>query len=290
MVKLWSEAPAARSKELVADIATAAWVSFWAVLAARLYATLSGFAEAGRALQQGGQNLQDVGGTVGDALGALPVVGPGISDLSRSGFQAAGDPFIYVGGELETLLILIAGRSGRWSWRRPSSRGCHAICPGEPVGWPSCATLTAPSAAVRRTSRPPRWIDSSQPEPWIGCPTRRCWPIRPIRSATSPPSATTVWPRPNCPASACCPRPRGVRGERTATNGRPRCDRSRWCAPSVGGWIRGPDAPLPSTCPGALPMLRYRGSAEPRGPSFQGAQRTCGTDRRSRAPFASPSS
>jgi hypothetical protein len=112
MVKLWSEAPAARSKELVADVATAAWVSFWAVLASRLYATLAGYAEAGRALQQGGQNLQDVGGTVGDALGALPVVGPGISDLSRSGFQAAGDPFIYVGGELESLLILIAGLLG----------------------------------------------------------------------------------------------------------------------------------------------------------------------------------
>ena len=112
MVKLWSEEPTARTKELVADIATASWVGFWVVLASRLYATLAGYADAGRALQQGGQNLQDVGGEVGDALGAVPLVGEGIGDLSRSGFQAAGDPFIYVGGELAALLVLIAGLLG----------------------------------------------------------------------------------------------------------------------------------------------------------------------------------
>lgn len=112
MVKLWSESPTARSKELVADIATAAWVSFWVVLASRLYAALAGYAEAGRALQRGGQNLQDVGGTVGDALSVVPLVGEGIGDVSRSGFQAAGGPFIYVGGELASLLVLIAGLLG----------------------------------------------------------------------------------------------------------------------------------------------------------------------------------
>jgi hypothetical protein len=112
MVKLWSESPSARSKELVADIATAAWVSLWVVLASRLYATLAGYADAGRALQQGGKNLQDVGGQVGNALDGVPLVGEGIGDLSRSGFEAAGDPFIYVGGELASLLILIAGLLG----------------------------------------------------------------------------------------------------------------------------------------------------------------------------------
>ena len=29
MIKIWSELPSARSKELVADVATLVWVVFW---------------------------------------------------------------------------------------------------------------------------------------------------------------------------------------------------------------------------------------------------------------------
>lgn len=112
MVTFWSETPGARRREVVADIATAAWVSLWVVLAARLYAALAGYAETGRELQRGGANLQAVGGAISDALAGVPLVGQGIGDLGRSGFRAAGEPFIYVGGELEDLLILIAGLLG----------------------------------------------------------------------------------------------------------------------------------------------------------------------------------
>lgn len=112
MVTFWSETPGARRREVVADLATSLWVSLWVVLAARLYAGLASYAEAGRELQRGGANLQAVGGAISDALAGVPLVGQGIGDLGRSGFQAAGDPFIYVGGELEDLLILIAGLLG----------------------------------------------------------------------------------------------------------------------------------------------------------------------------------
>lgn len=112
MVTFWSETPGARRREVVADLATWVWVSLWVVLAARLYAGLASYAEAGRALQRGGANLQAVGGSISDALAGVPLVGQGIGDLGRSGFQAAGEPFIYVGGELEDLVILIAGLLG----------------------------------------------------------------------------------------------------------------------------------------------------------------------------------
>lgn len=112
MDTIWSETPGARRREILADLATSAWVSLWVVLAARLYTALAGYAEAGRALQRGGAGLQDVGSSISDALAGVPLVGPGIGDLGRSGFQAAGEPFIYVGGELEDLLVLIAGLLG----------------------------------------------------------------------------------------------------------------------------------------------------------------------------------
>jgi hypothetical protein len=108
MLKFWSEVPAARLRELVADVATWAWVALWVVVASRIHATISGFAEAGRAISRGGTNIQDAGVTLGDSLAGLPLVGEQARDLSTASFRTAGEPFVFVGGELEELLILIA--------------------------------------------------------------------------------------------------------------------------------------------------------------------------------------
>ena len=107
-MKFWSEVPSARVRELAADIATWAWVSLWAIVAFRLYSTLAGYAEVGRAIGRGGTNIQAAGDQVGDTLGGLPLVGEQVRGLTRSAFGAAGEPFVYVGGQLEELLILIA--------------------------------------------------------------------------------------------------------------------------------------------------------------------------------------
>ena len=46
MIKLWSELPGARTKELVADVATIVWVVFWGNIVWQLFQFLSSFAEA----------------------------------------------------------------------------------------------------------------------------------------------------------------------------------------------------------------------------------------------------
>jgi hypothetical protein len=107
-MKFWSEVPSARARELAADMATWAWASLWAIVAFRLYSTLAGYAEVGRAIGRGGANIQAAGDQVGDTLGGLPLVGEQVRGLTRSAFGAAGEPFVYVGGQLEELLILIA--------------------------------------------------------------------------------------------------------------------------------------------------------------------------------------
>jgi len=111
-MKFWSEVPSARARELAADVATWIWVSLWAVIAYRLYSTLAGFAEVGRAIGQGGSNIQAAGVNVGDALSGIPLVGEGVRDLSRSAFGLAGEPFVFVGRELEQLLLIIAALLG----------------------------------------------------------------------------------------------------------------------------------------------------------------------------------
>ncbi|MDO8485562.1 MAG: hypothetical protein Q7S35_11550 [Candidatus Limnocylindrales bacterium] len=111
-MKFWSEVPSARARELVADVATWSWVSLWAVVAFRLYSTLAGYAEVGRAIGRGGANIQSAGDQVGDSLGGLPLVGEQVRGLTRSAFGAAGEPFVFVGDQLEQLLLMIAALLG----------------------------------------------------------------------------------------------------------------------------------------------------------------------------------
>jgi hypothetical protein len=111
-MKFWSEVPSVRAREMLADVATWIWVSLWAVIAYRLYSTLAGFAEVGRAIGQGGSNIQSAGTSVGDALRGIPIVGEQVKDLTRSAFGVAGEPFVFVGRELEQLLLIIAALLG----------------------------------------------------------------------------------------------------------------------------------------------------------------------------------
>ena len=108
MITFWSEIPSQRRREVAADLSTWGWVALWSVVSFRIHATIAGFAEAGHALQQGGIAIHDAGGQVGGSLDGLPLVGAGAGDLVRRAFGAAGEPFVFVGGELFDLLILVA--------------------------------------------------------------------------------------------------------------------------------------------------------------------------------------
>ncbi len=111
-MKFWSEVPSARMREIVADVATWAWVSLWVVVAFRLYNWLAGYAGVGRAIGQGGTNIQAAGTDVGNALSGLPLVGEQVRGLTVSAFGTAGEPFVYVGDQLEQLLLIIAALLG----------------------------------------------------------------------------------------------------------------------------------------------------------------------------------
>jgi hypothetical protein len=108
MFKFYSEVQPARARELFADLLTWAWVALWTVVGFRVHEVISGFAEAGRVLKGGGLSIESAGAQLGDALAGLPLVGGGIDDLTTRTFATAVEPFQYVGGELESLLILIA--------------------------------------------------------------------------------------------------------------------------------------------------------------------------------------
>ncbi len=172
MLKFWSEVPSARVREVVTDLATWAWVALWVAIGARIHDTISMFAQAGRALQGGGRSIQGAGTSLGDALGGLPLVGEGIDGLASGAFKTAGEPFVYVGQELETLIILIArllavlvvavmlipwlSRYVPWrAGRLATVRAAHRAIRRAPAGVPAEAMQRAlASRALNRLSYP----------------------------------------------------------------------------------------------------------------------------------------
>ena len=124
-----------------------------------------GFAEAGRILQGGGQNIQGAGAQLGDALERRARWWARASTTWRPApSQTAGEPFIYVGQELESLLLFIARLLGA-ARRRGHARAVADPLPA--VARRRLATVRAAHKAIRR--RRPM------------CPRRRCsgrWPTR----------------------------------------------------------------------------------------------------------------
>ena len=92
----------------MADLATWAWVALWATVGWWVFAAIAGYAEAGRILRTGGTNIQGAGVSLGGSLSGIPVIGTQVNQLAIDAFKAAGDPFVFVGSELEALLILLA--------------------------------------------------------------------------------------------------------------------------------------------------------------------------------------
>ena len=108
MIKIWSELPVARLKEQVADLATLLWVVFWGSIVWQLFQFLTGFAEAGRTVQAGGQNMVQGGRDLGDSLAGLPLVGSQVRDIARDAFAGAGQPLSDFGTELEQFIFVVA--------------------------------------------------------------------------------------------------------------------------------------------------------------------------------------
>jgi hypothetical protein len=108
MIKIWSELRVARLKEQVADVATLIWVVFWGSIVWQLFVFLSSFAQAGRAVRDGGAAMAQGGANLGDSLAGLPLVGAQVRDLARAAFVGASRPLSDFGTELEQFIFVVA--------------------------------------------------------------------------------------------------------------------------------------------------------------------------------------
>lgn len=111
-MRIWSEVPRQRNRELVADIATAAWILLWISLGGRLYGAIAQYSETGVQISDTGTGIQNAGSTLGGALESLPLVGEGAADLVEGAFNGVGDPLIEAGAGLEQMLVMLAALLG----------------------------------------------------------------------------------------------------------------------------------------------------------------------------------
>jgi hypothetical protein len=109
---IWSERRDAVLRELVADIATITWVVAWVGIGIRLYGFLANLAGAGRFIRDGGIGIDDAGTHVSGALRGLPLVGERMAAGVEGAFDAAAQPIVRFGTDLERLLIIIAALLG----------------------------------------------------------------------------------------------------------------------------------------------------------------------------------
>src|SRR6266508_3602420 len=108
MIKIWSELRVARLKEQVADVATLLWVAFWGSVVWQLFQFLASFAEAGRVIHAGGQNMIQSGRDLGESLAGLPLVGSQARDIARDAFAGGGRPLSDFGTQLEQFIFVVA--------------------------------------------------------------------------------------------------------------------------------------------------------------------------------------
>ena len=91
-MKIWSELPAAQSREVVADAATLLWLILWASIAWRLFALLSSFSQAARLVHDGGVNLRSAASDISANTSGVPVVGEQLSAVVKSSITTAANP------------------------------------------------------------------------------------------------------------------------------------------------------------------------------------------------------
>lgn len=108
MIKLWSELPGARSKEVIADVATVVWVLFWGPICLQIYRILAVGAGSGRVLHGGGETMIDSGQVLSDQLAGIPLMGVQLGETARNLFADVGRPLSVAGTQLEVFFLLVA--------------------------------------------------------------------------------------------------------------------------------------------------------------------------------------
>jgi hypothetical protein len=107
-MRVWSEVPRQRTREILADATTVLWIVLWVGIGLQLYGTLSQLSSVGVDIGQTGTGLESAAATLRLAMSQVPLIGEGVGDLVAGALEGIGAPLVQAGNDLETLLLLIA--------------------------------------------------------------------------------------------------------------------------------------------------------------------------------------
>ncbi len=109
-MKLYSDLPIRRTRQVVADVAVLAWVVLWVWVGVRVHDVTMALAVPGRRLEDAGSGFTSAMGSAGDSVDDLPLLGDRVAVPFRSA-AGVGTDFADAGRELvvavERLALLL---------------------------------------------------------------------------------------------------------------------------------------------------------------------------------------
>jgi len=86
-MQLYADQPARRTRQIVADLISLAFIVVWIILGVWVYQLIAAFQQLGVQMQEAGAGFQSTMVELGDTLGSVPLIGSGI----RAPFDGASE-------------------------------------------------------------------------------------------------------------------------------------------------------------------------------------------------------
>ncbi|GAA5162772.1 hypothetical protein [Ornithinimicrobium tianjinense] len=172
-MRWYADAPARRTRQVVADLLVLAWVVLWVLVGRWVFALVMTLAAPAEPLRDAGTSLRDRMDEVAAHVTEIPLVGDQL-DAPFSGMSGVGADLVTAGDRLESsvrtvawvvsllsagtpvLMVLLVWGLARVSWARRAARL------GQGTGDPETVELLALRALVRQD---PRRLQKTFPDP-----------------------------------------------------------------------------------------------------------------------------
>jgi len=106
-MKIYSDFPGRRTRQIIADVAALVAIGVWVWFGSTVFALVNGLAAFGVQMEQAGAGFQDAMTEVGETLGGVPFIGPGIR-VPFDGASSAGESLQEAGRAQQDAVLQLA--------------------------------------------------------------------------------------------------------------------------------------------------------------------------------------
>jgi hypothetical protein len=106
-MKIYSDFAGRRTRQIVSDVVALGAIALWVWFGVTVFTLVNGLAEWGRQMQEAGAGFEGTMSDIGDTLGGIPLIGPGIR-LPFDGASGAGSALEEAGRSQQEAVFQLA--------------------------------------------------------------------------------------------------------------------------------------------------------------------------------------